>query len=65
MTNTRKRIQIRTTSTSGLATYHDTTANKADDLAYVLSQRTSVIEADILVNGEFKSAYINGVRVLN
>ncbi len=57
------KVQICTTSTSGLASYHDTTANKADDLAYVLSQRSSVIEADILVNGEFKSAYINGSRV--
>jgi hypothetical protein len=58
------KYQVRSTSTNGLATYHPTTAGKADDLAAYLSGMTDTIEADILVDNEFRSAYVGGVRVL-
>lgn len=62
MTNTT--YQVRITSATGLSRTIDSSRREADRDARNFSLRADTIEADILVNGEFHTAYINGVRVL-
>lgn len=56
--------EIRSTSTNGFAHTIPATKATADRLAAEESRYSSCIEADILRNGEFVAAYINGARVL-
>lgn len=56
------RYEVQITGASGIAQRFAVPARQADKLARVTSGNTDVVEADVLRDGVFLTAYVNGVR---
>jgi hypothetical protein len=60
---TTSKYQVRTTSTNGLPHIIPATAKTCDRIAVEQSRLSDIIEADVLYDGEFLTAYVNGAKV--